>query len=187
MCWRRVGCRRSNSPGGRARLRIASDANVSRADERGDGDPSRRQARRGGGGHIVSRRLNGLLAIRASPRLHRCDLRPRRRGGRGPRRPERDCALAWSAPTSSRLCSGESRSYQQDRGTAGGLLREHPEQAVPARGGPRTALTPVGGQGVATVSTSPGCAATGGHLARPPRARRLARRKPRGAAGRHTR
>ena len=77
--------------------------------------------------------------------------------GRGPRRPERDCAFAWSAPTSSRLCSGESRAYQQDRGTAGGLLREHPEQAVPARGGSRTALTPVGRQGVAMVSTSPWC------------------------------
>ncbi len=136
----RIRRRRSNSRRGRTWLGLAFDAGLSRAADRGDGDPSRRDARNRCGGHRFPRRLAGLLAIRASTRVHRCHLGAyRSRNGRT-HGTDHHPALTRSAPSPSGVRRRQSDPEQADLGSPSRFLREYPEQAVPAWSGPRATL-----------------------------------------------
>ena len=101
---------------------------------------ARRSARNWRGDHRLSWQVRVVLAVRAPPRVHRCDgrtHRPRTQGEIGPGRP---AALQWPADAPPRLPQDQPDGERSDPAQPERLLRHYQQQAVPGRSGPGSAL-----------------------------------------------
>ena len=125
----------------RALPQIEADPGLPRSAERRRPDAAGRSAGQRCGGHRVSRRLVGVLAVRAPARVHPCDIRAH--PGRQ-RRPSGKCfggAIKRPAAAPSWVCVGQSQPGEIDLEPARALLRQHPQPEIPRRSGRRPALT----------------------------------------------